>query len=164
MKSTKGDQRECNDDAFNQMAVAPFPLPSSSQSSIEDHSTSASGEEDANLDFLMKGSTDELYTKLNVSNKAEKEMMENQQVLSEQPENFRNQLKQSKSSVVIPINLHEISLTPASSFSPETEFRRQNAAAAKFMSSCEWNYQLVAVKSSTKMARDSGGLVYENVM
>ncbi|XP_048352066.1 inaD-like protein isoform X3 [Sphaerodactylus townsendi] len=116
-----------NDDAFNQMAVAPFPLPSSSQSSIEDHSTSASGEEDANLDFLMKGSTDELYTKLNVSNKAEKEMMENQQVLSEQPENFRNQLKQSKSSVVIPINLHEISLTPASSFSPETEFRRQSS-------------------------------------
>ncbi|XP_015270716.1 PREDICTED: inaD-like protein [Gekko japonicus] len=87
-----------NDDAFNQMAVAPFPLPSSSQSSIE-----------------------------NVGNETEKDMMENQQVLSEQPENFRNQLKQSKSSAVIPISLHEISLTPAPSFSPETEFSTQSS-------------------------------------
>ncbi|XP_054835616.1 inaD-like protein [Eublepharis macularius] len=117
-----------NEDAFNQMAVAPFPLPSSSQSSIEDHSTteSASGEEDTNLDYPMKGSTDDVYTKLNVGNKTEKEMMENQQVLSEQPENFRNQLKLSKSSAVIPISLHEISLTPTS-FSPETEFSSQSS-------------------------------------
>uniref|UniRef100_A0A670JGS6 PATJ crumbs cell polarity complex component n=1 Tax=Podarcis muralis TaxID=64176 RepID=A0A670JGS6_PODMU len=55
-----------NDDAFNQMAVAPFPLPSSSQSSIEDHSTteSASGEEDTSWEFLTKSSTDDVYTKL----------------------------------------------------------------------------------------------------
>nr|XP_060629610.1 inaD-like protein isoform X1 [Anolis sagrei ordinatus] len=82
-----------NDDAFNQMAVAPFPLPSSSQSSIED-----------------------------VSNKVEKPVTENQQILTEKPsENFFNQLKQSKPSTVIPISLHDISLAPAS-LSPETEF------------------------------------------
>ncbi|XP_077189637.1 inaD-like protein isoform X3 [Paroedura picta] len=118
-----------NNDAFNQMAVAPFPLPSSSQSSIEDHSTteSTSGEEDTPLDFPMKGSSDDVYTKLNVGNKTEEDMMENQQVLSEQPGNFRNQLKQSKSSAVIPISLHEISLSPASSFSPEPEFSSQSS-------------------------------------
>ncbi|KAJ6662571.1 hypothetical protein lerEdw1_011708 [Lerista edwardsae] len=60
-----------NDDAFNQMAVAPFPLPSSSQSSNEDHSTteSGSGEDDTNLEFLKKSSTDDVFTKL-VSNDA----------------------------------------------------------------------------------------------
>ncbi|XP_062994192.1 inaD-like protein [Elgaria multicarinata webbii] len=83
-----------NDDAVNQMAVAPFPLPSSSQSSIED-----------------------------VSNKIDKQVVESQQVMAEQPpENFRNQLKQSKTSTVIPISLHDISLAPAPSYSPETEF------------------------------------------
>ncbi|XP_066480692.1 inaD-like protein [Tiliqua scincoides] len=88
-----------NDDAFNQMAVAPFPLPSSSQSSNED-----------------------------VGNKADKQVMDHQQVKTEQPpENFRNQLKQSKSSTVIPINLHEISLAPTSSYSPETDFTSRNS-------------------------------------
>ncbi|XP_034978613.2 inaD-like protein isoform X1 [Zootoca vivipara] len=114
-----------NDDAFNQMAVAPFPLPSSSQSSIEDHSTteSASGEEDTSWEFLTKSSTDDVYTKLDVGAKLDKQVIENQQITAEQPtENFRNQLKQSKSSTVIPISLHKISLAPSHSYSPETEF------------------------------------------
>ncbi|XP_063154110.1 inaD-like protein isoform X2 [Candoia aspera] len=89
-----------NEDAFNQMAVAPFPLPSCTQSSNE-----------------------------GISSKAEKQVTEDQQVKADQPpENFRNQSKQTKSSTVspIPINLHEISLAPESSYSPETEFSNQN--------------------------------------
>ncbi|XP_044286198.1 inaD-like protein [Varanus komodoensis] len=87
-----------NDDAVNQMAVAPFPLPSSSQSSTED-----------------------------VSNKVDKQV-ENQQAMAEQPaENVHNQLKQSKSSTVIPISLHEISLPPAFSYSSETEFTSRSS-------------------------------------
>ncbi|XP_050817918.1 inaD-like protein isoform X5 [Gopherus flavomarginatus] len=85
-----------NGDAVNQMAVTPFPLPSSSQSSIED-----------------------------VRNKADKQMlMVDQQDLVEQlPEKVLNQLKQSKSSTKVPISLHEISLAPAPSYlSPEAEF------------------------------------------
>ncbi|XP_058034699.1 inaD-like protein isoform X2 [Ahaetulla prasina] len=89
-----------NEDAFNQMAVAPFPLPSCTQSSNED-----------------------------TSSKAEKQVIEDQQVQADQPpENLRNQLKQTKFSTVnpIPINLHEISLAPESSYPPETEFINQN--------------------------------------
>ncbi|KAH0618551.1 hypothetical protein JD844_017873 [Phrynosoma platyrhinos] len=88
-----------NDDAFNQMAVAPFPLLSSSQSSIED-----------------------------VSNKTEKQVTENQQILAGKPsENLSNQVKQSKPSTIIPISLHDISLAPTSSLSPETEFTNRNS-------------------------------------
>ncbi|XP_072853822.2 inaD-like protein isoform X2 [Pogona vitticeps] len=88
-----------NDDAFNQMAVAPFPLPASSQSSIED-----------------------------LSNKVEQQVVENEQVMAEQAsENIRNQLKQSKSSTIIPINLHAISSAPESSYSPETEFTTRSS-------------------------------------
>ncbi|XP_039194986.1 inaD-like protein isoform X2 [Crotalus tigris] len=89
-----------NEDAFNQMAVAPFPLPSCTQSSNED-----------------------------ISSKAEKQAIEDQQVKADQPpENLQNQLKQTKSSTVnpIPINLHEISLAPESSYPPETEFSNRN--------------------------------------
>ncbi|XP_026574329.1 inaD-like protein [Pseudonaja textilis] len=89
-----------NEDAFNQMAVAPFPLPSCTQSSNED-----------------------------ISSKPEKQVIEDQQVKADQaPENLRNQLKQTKFSTVnpIPINLHEISLAPESSYPPETEFSNQN--------------------------------------
>ncbi|KAJ7332649.1 hypothetical protein JRQ81_014829, partial [Phrynocephalus forsythii] len=84
-----------NEDAFNQMAVPPSPLPISSQSSFEE----------------------------DLSNKVEQQVMDNELVTAEQPsENIRNQLKQSKSSTIIPINLHDISSAPASSYSPETEF------------------------------------------
>ncbi|XP_034271113.1 inaD-like protein [Pantherophis guttatus] len=89
-----------NEDAFNQMAVAPFPLPSCTQPSNED-----------------------------ISSKAEKEVIEDQQVEADQPpENLRNQLKQTTFSTVnpIPINLHEISLAPDSSYPPEPEFSNQN--------------------------------------
>uniref|UniRef100_A0A8B9CX26 InaD-like protein n=1 Tax=Anser brachyrhynchus TaxID=132585 RepID=A0A8B9CX26_9AVES len=53
-----------NEDAVNQMAVTPFPLPSSSHSSIEDHggTETASSEEDPSLDVVMKSLTDEELT------------------------------------------------------------------------------------------------------
>uniref|UniRef100_A0A8C4VBI9 PATJ crumbs cell polarity complex component n=1 Tax=Falco tinnunculus TaxID=100819 RepID=A0A8C4VBI9_FALTI len=50
-----------SEDAVNQMAVTPFPLPSSSHSSIEDHGGTepASSEEDPSLEVVMKSLTDE---------------------------------------------------------------------------------------------------------
>ncbi|KAM9130485.1 inaD-like protein [Pangshura tecta] len=116
-----------NGDAVNQMAVTPFPLPSSSQSSIEDHSGTehASSEEDCSSEVAMKSSTDDECIKMDVRNKADKQMlMVDQQDLVEQlPENVLNQLKQSKYSTKAPIGLHEISLAPTPSYlSPEAEF------------------------------------------
>ncbi|XP_050817915.1 inaD-like protein isoform X2 [Gopherus flavomarginatus] len=116
-----------NGDAVNQMAVTPFPLPSSSQSSIEDHSGTehASSEEDCSSEVVMKSSIDDECIKMDVRNKADKQMlMVDQQDLVEQlPEKVLNQLKQSKSSTKVPISLHEISLAPAPSYlSPEAEF------------------------------------------
>ncbi|XP_065411475.1 inaD-like protein isoform X2 [Chrysemys picta bellii] len=116
-----------NGDAVNQMAVTPFPLPSSSQSSIEDHSGTehASSEEDCSSEVVMKSLTDDECIKMDVRNKADKQMlMVDQQDLVEQlPENVLNQLKQSKSSTKAPTSLHEISLAPTPSYlSPEAEF------------------------------------------
>uniref|UniRef100_A0A663FJ57 InaD-like protein n=1 Tax=Aquila chrysaetos chrysaetos TaxID=223781 RepID=A0A663FJ57_AQUCH len=50
-----------SEDAVNQMAVTPFPLPSSSHSSIEDHGGAepASSEEDPSLEVVVKSLTDE---------------------------------------------------------------------------------------------------------
>ncbi|XP_050756940.1 inaD-like protein [Gymnogyps californianus] len=90
-----------SEDAVNQMAVTPFPLPSSSHSSIEDHGGTepASSEEDPSLEVVMKSLTDE------ESNKA-----------------VLNQIKQSKSSTKVPANLQEIPLVPAPTYlSPEAE-------------------------------------------
>uniref|UniRef100_A0A8D0FUZ6 PDZ domain-containing protein n=1 Tax=Strix occidentalis caurina TaxID=311401 RepID=A0A8D0FUZ6_STROC len=54
-----------SEDAVNQMAVTPFPLPSSSHSSIEDHGGTepASSEEDPTLEVVMKSLTDEESSK-----------------------------------------------------------------------------------------------------
>uniref|UniRef100_A0A8C3TWT0 PDZ domain-containing protein n=1 Tax=Catharus ustulatus TaxID=91951 RepID=A0A8C3TWT0_CATUS len=50
-----------SEDAVNQMAVTPFPLPSGSHSAIEDHGGTepAGGEEDPSLEVVMKSLTDE---------------------------------------------------------------------------------------------------------
>nr|XP_048717181.1 inaD-like protein isoform X1 [Caretta caretta] len=116
-----------NEDAVNQMAVTPFPLPYSSQSSIEDHSGTehASSEEDCSSEVVMKSLTDDECIKTDVRNKADKQtlMVDQQDLVEQLPENVLNQLKQSKSSTKVPISLHEISLAPTPSYlSPETEF------------------------------------------
>ncbi|NWI21569.1 INADL protein, partial [Crypturellus soui] len=114
-----------NEDAVNQMAVTPFPLPSSSHSSIEDHGGAepASSEEDASLEVVMKSLTEEESIKADVKYKADKPSLVDQQEGEEQlPENVFNQIKQSKSSAKVPASLEEISLVPAPTYlSPEAE-------------------------------------------
>uniref|UniRef100_K7FG93 PDZ domain-containing protein n=1 Tax=Pelodiscus sinensis TaxID=13735 RepID=K7FG93_PELSI len=116
-----------NEDAVNQMAVTPFPFPSSSQSSIEDHSGTepASSEEDSSSEVVMKSLTDDECIKMDVKNKADKQMLmiDHQDLVEQLPENVLTQLKQSKSSNKAPISLHDISLAPTPSYlSPEAEF------------------------------------------
>ncbi|NXJ94467.1 INADL protein, partial [Corythaixoides concolor] len=114
-----------SEDAVNQMAVTPFPLPSSSHSSIEDHGGTepASGEEDPSLEVVMKSLTDEESNKADVKCKADKPVLVDQQEVEEQlPENVLNQIKQSKTSSKEPVNLQEIPLVPAPTYlSPEAE-------------------------------------------
>ncbi|KAM6262663.1 inaD-like protein isoform 2-T2 [Porphyrio hochstetteri] len=114
-----------SEDAVNQMAVTPFPLPSSSHSSIEDHGRTepASSEDDPNLEVVMKSLTDEESNKADVKCKADKPVVADQQETEEQlPDNVLNQIKQSKSSAKVPVSLQEIPLVPAPTYlSPETE-------------------------------------------
>ncbi|XP_064372361.1 inaD-like protein isoform X2 [Dromaius novaehollandiae] len=115
-----------NEDAVNQMAVTPFPLPSSSHSSIEDHGGTepAKSEEDTSLEVVMKSLTDEQSIKADVKYKVDKPALVDQQEVEEQlPENVFDQIKQSKSSTKVPVTLQEISLVPAPTYlSPEAEF------------------------------------------
>ncbi|NWS19956.1 INADL protein, partial [Pachyramphus minor] len=114
-----------SEDAVNQMAVTPFPLPSGSHSSIEDHGGTepASGEEDPSLEVLMKSLTDEESNKADVKHIAEKPVVADQQETEEQlPENDFNQIKQSKSSTKVAVSLQEIPLEPTPTYlSPEAE-------------------------------------------
>ncbi|NXP46505.1 INADL protein, partial [Heliornis fulica] len=114
-----------SEDAVNQMAVTPFPLPSSSHSSIEDHGGTepASSEDDPSLEVVMKSLTDVESNKAEVKCKADKPVVEDQQEMEEQqPDNVLNQVKQSKSSTKVPVSLQEIPLVPAPTYlSPETE-------------------------------------------
>ncbi|XP_040983481.1 inaD-like protein isoform X4 [Aquila chrysaetos chrysaetos] len=115
-----------SEDAVNQMAVTPFPLPSSSHSSIEqDHGGAepASSEEDPSLEVVVKSLTDEESNKADVKCKADKSAVAEQQEMEEQlPENVLNQIKQSKSSTKVPVSLQEIPLVPAPTYlSPEAE-------------------------------------------
>ncbi|XP_056670100.1 inaD-like protein isoform X2 [Monodelphis domestica] len=90
-----------NEDAVNQMAVTPFPLPISSQSSVEDQS----GPEAILNEESIKTEVD----------------------IKQLPESDRNQLvtsqvKQPRYSTKTPISSEEISLAPSSSYrSPDTE-------------------------------------------
>ncbi|KAF1447952.1 InaD-like protein, partial [Pygoscelis papua] len=114
-----------SEDAVNQMAVTPFPLPSSSHSSIEDHGGTepASSKEDLSLEVVMKSLTDEESNKADVKCKADKPVLVNQQEVEEQlPENVLNQIKQSKTSTKVPVNLQDVPLVPAPTYlSPEAE-------------------------------------------
>ncbi|NXI42237.1 INADL protein, partial [Galbula dea] len=114
-----------SEDAVNQMAVTPFPLPSGSHSSLEDHAGTehASGEEDPSLEVVMKSLADEESNKADVKWKAEKPVVAEQQDPEEQlPENVLNQIKQSKSSTKAAVNFQEIPLVPAPAYlSPEAE-------------------------------------------
>ncbi|NXF61939.1 INADL protein, partial [Ciccaba nigrolineata] len=115
-----------SEDAVNQMAVTPFPLPSSSHSSIEDHGGTepASSEDDPTLEVVMKSLTDEESSKADVKCKADKPVVvvDQQEIEDQLPENVLNQIKQSKSSTKVPVNLQEMPLAPAPTYlSPEAE-------------------------------------------
>ncbi|XP_021261138.1 inaD-like protein isoform X7 [Numida meleagris] len=119
-----------NEDAVNQMAVTPFPLPTSTHPSIEDHgcTETPSSEDDPSLDVVMKSLTDEESNKADVKYKADKPVLVDQSEVEEQlPENVLKQIKQSKSSAKVPVNLQEISLVSAPTYlSPDTEITNRN--------------------------------------
>ncbi|XP_030134421.4 inaD-like protein isoform X2 [Taeniopygia guttata] len=114
-----------SEDAVNQMAVTPFPLPSGSHSAIEDHGGTepASGEEDPSLEVVMKSLTDEESNKADVKCKAETPVVADEQETEEQlPENVLSQIKQPKSSTKAPVSSQEAPLEPAPPYlSPEAE-------------------------------------------
>ncbi|NWX46643.1 INADL protein, partial [Steatornis caripensis] len=114
-----------SEDAVNQMAVTPFPLPASSHSSAEDHGGTepAGSEEEPSLEVVMKSLTDEEPNSADVKCEADKPVLADQQGVEEQlPENVLNQIKQSKASTKVPVNLQEIPLVPAPTYlSPEAE-------------------------------------------
>ncbi|XP_016155622.1 PREDICTED: inaD-like protein [Ficedula albicollis] len=111
-----------SEDAVNQMAVTPFPLPSGSHSAIEDHGGTepASGEEDPSLEVVMKSLTDEESNKADVTCKADTPVVADQQEPEEQlPENV---LKQPKSSTRALLSSQDLPLEPAPPYlSPEAE-------------------------------------------
>ncbi|XP_048802016.1 inaD-like protein isoform X4 [Lagopus muta] len=119
-----------NEDAVNQMAVTPFPLPTSTHPSIEDHSCTEtpSSEEDPSLDVVMKSLSDEEPSKADVKYKADKPVLVDQLEVEEQlPENVLKQMKQSKSSAKVSANLQEIPLVSAPTYlSPDTEITNRN--------------------------------------
>uniref|UniRef100_A0AAA9SY04 PATJ crumbs cell polarity complex component n=2 Tax=Bos TaxID=9903 RepID=A0AAA9SY04_BOVIN len=90
-----------NEDAVNQMAVTPFPLPSSSPTSIEDQSGTelVSGEEDSSLEVGLKQSPESESSKLASS-----------------------QMKQQKCSTKISFSSQEIPLAPTSYHSTDADF------------------------------------------
>ncbi|XP_063263015.1 inaD-like protein isoform X2 [Prinia subflava] len=105
-----------SEDAVNQMAVTPFPLPSGSHSAIEDHGGTdpAGGEGGPSLEVVMKSLSDEEPNQADVKSKADTPMVADQQETEEQlPENVLNQLKQPKSSTKAPASSQETPLEPA---------------------------------------------------
>uniref|UniRef100_A0A8C3QMF1 PATJ crumbs cell polarity complex component n=1 Tax=Cyanoderma ruficeps TaxID=181631 RepID=A0A8C3QMF1_9PASS len=114
-----------SEDAVNQMAVTPFPLPSGSHSAIEDHGGTEPGigEEDPSLEVVMKSLADEESNKADVKCKADTAVVADQQETEEQlPENVLSQIKQPKSSTKAPVSSQEIPLEPAPPYlSPEAE-------------------------------------------
>ncbi|XP_066181476.1 inaD-like protein isoform X4 [Sylvia atricapilla] len=114
-----------SEDAVNQMAVTPFPVPSGSHSALEDHGGTepGTGEEDPSLEVLMKSLADEESSKADVKCKADTAVVADQQETEEQlPENVLSQIKQPKSSTKAPVSSQDIPLEPAPPYlSPEAE-------------------------------------------
>ncbi|NXP88102.1 INADL protein, partial [Passerina amoena] len=110
-----------SEDAVNQMAVTPFPLPSGSHSAIEEHGGTepAGGEEDPSLEVVMKSLTDEESSKADVKCKADTPVVADEQEAEEQlPENVLSQIKQPKSSTAAPGSCQESPLEPAAPHLP----------------------------------------------
>ncbi|XP_043858245.1 inaD-like protein isoform X2 [Dromiciops gliroides] len=115
-----------NEDAVNQMAVTPFPLPISSQSSFEDQSgpEAISNEEGASTEVDLKQLPESDRTALD----EEPPVIGHLQAAEEAkggeplPDKIISQVKQPKYSAKKPIGSEEISLAPSSSYrSTDTE-------------------------------------------
>ncbi|XP_029416515.1 inaD-like protein isoform X1 [Nannospalax galili] len=101
-----------NEDAVNQMAVTPFPLPSNSPSSVEDlgGTESASGEEDGSVE--EKQPEDESSREEDLSQVVDYSMVTEQQKALESPDSVVSQMKQQKYSTKASISAQEIPLAP----------------------------------------------------
>ncbi|XP_062959711.1 inaD-like protein isoform X2 [Cynocephalus volans] len=109
-----------NEDAVNQMAVTPFPLPSSSPSSIEDQSGTkpVSCEEDGSFEVGVKQLPESESSKLeDTPQVAGQGVVADQQNTLEYPtDNAVSQMKQQKYSAKVSFSSQEIPLAPTPSY------------------------------------------------
>ncbi|KAF6110571.1 PATJ crumbs cell polarity complex component [Phyllostomus discolor] len=109
-----------NEDAVNQMAVTPFPLPSSSPSFIEDESGTepVSSEEDGSLEVGSKQLSDSETSKLeDISHVVSQGVVADQQKALEcSADNAVSQMKQQKYSTKVSFSSQEIPLAPTPSY------------------------------------------------
>ncbi|XP_072505800.1 inaD-like protein isoform X2 [Notamacropus eugenii] len=115
-----------NEDAVNQMAVTPFPLPVSSQSSIEDQSgpEAISSEEGANTEADLKQLPESDCTQLDEVPQVVSHVLAADEAKGEEPlpDNTVSLVKQPKYSTKKPTGSEELSLAPSSSYrSTDTE-------------------------------------------
>uniref|UniRef100_A0A8D1T854 InaD-like protein n=1 Tax=Sus scrofa TaxID=9823 RepID=A0A8D1T854_PIG len=115
-----------NEDAVNQMAVTPFPLPSSSPSSIEDQSGTelVGSEEDGSVEVGIRQLPESASSKLeDISQAAGQGVVTGQQKAPECPtDNAGGQSKQQKYSTKVSFSSQEIPLAPASYHSTDADF------------------------------------------
>ncbi|XP_028345133.1 inaD-like protein isoform X8 [Physeter macrocephalus] len=111
-----------NEDAVNQMAVTPFPLPSSSPSSVEDQS--GTSEEEGSLEACIKQLPRSESSKLeDISQVVGQGVVAGQQKALECPaDSAGSQMKQQKYSVKVSFSSQEIPLAPTSYHSTDADF------------------------------------------
>ncbi|XP_059878994.1 inaD-like protein isoform X5 [Delphinus delphis] len=111
-----------NEDAVNQMAVTPFPLPSSSPSSTEDQS--GTSEEDSSLEACIKQLPKSESSKLeDISQVVGQGVVAGQQKALECPtDSADSQMKQQKYSTKVSFSSQEIPLAPSSYHSADADF------------------------------------------
>ncbi|XP_026964136.1 inaD-like protein isoform X10 [Sagmatias obliquidens] len=111
-----------NEDAVNQMAVTPFPLPSSSPSSTEDQS--GTSEEDSSLEACIKQLPKSESSKLeDISQVVGQGVVAGQQKALECPtDSAGSQMKQQKYSTKVSFSSQEIPLAPSSYHSADADF------------------------------------------
>ncbi|XP_022431548.1 inaD-like protein isoform X7 [Delphinapterus leucas] len=111
-----------NEDAVSQMAVTPFPLPSSSPSSTEDQS--GTSEEDSSLEACIKQLPKSESSKLeDISQVVGQGVVAGQQKALECPtDSAGSQMKQQKYSTKVSFSSQEIPLAPSSYHSADADF------------------------------------------
>uniref|UniRef100_A0A2K5BUW4 PATJ crumbs cell polarity complex component n=1 Tax=Aotus nancymaae TaxID=37293 RepID=A0A2K5BUW4_AOTNA len=109
-----------NEDAVNQMAVTPFPVPSGSPSSVEDQSGTEpiSSEEDGSFEVGIKQLPESESFKLEDMTQVIGQGMvaDQQKALEYSPDDAVSQMKQQKYPTKVSFSSQEIPLAPASSY------------------------------------------------